>query len=308
MKGFYGRTDLAIEAKESFPEDQVEISGVRLEEETDDTGNIKLTTVEILNKKGAKVMNKPIGSYVTLEFKEGLLGMTETEHYLAVCIENTLKNMIAALEKKEKKTFRTFLFSGLGNRFATPDALGPFVLEKLSMNRHIKKEFGDNPSFGEKVFCGITPGVMAQTGMESSEILHGVIDQVKPDVLLVIDALATASIGRLCHTIQLTDTGISPGAGIGNNRNELNKEALGIPVIAIGVPTVVEAGTIVYEVLRDTLTKEGYQEKEIEQISGHFFHEKLSPLFVTPKEIDEQIRQIGLVLAKALQNFSGYAP
>ena len=144
---------------------------------------------------------------------------------------------------------------------------------------------------------------MSQTGMESSEIIHGIIEQIKPDVLFVIDALASTSVGRLCKTIQFTDTGISPGAGIGNNRKQINKDSMGIPVIAIGVPTVVEAGTIVHEVLREAFLKEGYSEEEILQFIRHISDEKLCPLFVTPKEIDDEIRQIGDVLAKSLQVF-----
>lgn len=303
MEQFYNRTDLAIEVKESFPEDQVEINGVILKEESDHTGKIKFTTVEIVNEQGADRMKKPMGMYITLEFQNDILAQSEDEEYLTECIGKMLQKMIDSLEKKEKKKFRTFLLSGLGNRFATPDALGPYVLEKINMNRHIEKEFGKSEVNAGKIFCGISPGVMSQTGMESSEIIHGVISQVKPDILLVIDALASTSINRLCRTIQLTDTGISPGAGIGNNRKQINKESMGIPVIAIGVPTVVEAGTIVYEVLRETFLREGYKEEEIEQLIRHFSHEKLYPLFVTPKEIDDEIRQIGQILAKALQNF-----
>ncbi|MBR1740915.1 MAG: GPR endopeptidase [Lachnospiraceae bacterium] len=303
MEQFYNRTDLAIEVKESFPEDQVEIRGVKLREETDDTGDIKLTTVEIVNEHGAAAMKKPMGMYITLEFEKDALGDNEKERQIVKYIKRIIKVMVASLEKKEKHTFQTFLFSGLGNRFATPDALGPYVLEKITMNRHIEKEFGYSMEHDGKLFCGIAPGVMSQTGMESSEIIKGVVGQIQPDVLLVIDSLASTSINRLCSTIQVTDTGISPGAGIGNNRKQINKDSIGIPVIAIGVPTVVEAGTIVYEVLRETFLKEGYKEEEIDTLIGHFSNEKLYPLFVTPKEIDDEIKQIGRILSNALQEF-----
>lgn len=303
MEQFLFRTDLAIEEKESFPEDRVEISGVKLREETDDTGTIKLTTVEIVNEHGAKAMRKPMGRYITLEFEKDALGDVKKERQIIKYTRRIIQVIVSSLEKKEKRSFQTFLFSGLGNRFATPDALGPYVLEKITMNRHIEKEFGYSEEHDGKLFCGIAPGVMSQTGMESSEIIKGVAGQIKPDLLFVIDSLASTSVNRLCSTIQVTDTGISPGAGIGNNRKQINKESIGIPVVAIGVPTVVEAGTIVYEVLKETFQKEGYSEEEIESLSSHFSNEKLFSLFVTPKEIDDEIRQIGMILANALQDF-----
>ena len=303
MEQFLYRTDLAIEEKESFPEDRVEISGVKLREETDETGTIKLTTVEIMNEHGAKAMRKPMGRYITLEFEKDALGDAKKERQIIKYTKRIIQVIVSSLEKREKCSFHTFLFSGLGNRFATPDALGPYVLEKITMNRHIEKEFGYSREHDGKLFCGIAPGVMSQTGMESSEIIKGVAAQIKPDLLFVIDSLASTSVNRLCSTIQVTDTGISPGAGIGNNRKQINKESIGIPVVAIGVPTVVEAGTIVYEVLKETFQKEGYSEEEIESLSSHFANEKLYSLFVTPKEIDDEIRQIGMILANALQDF-----
>lgn len=303
MKHYFYRTDLAIEEKESFPDDQAEIHGVKLREETDETGKIKLTTVEIVSEHGAKAMRKPMGMYITLEFEKDALGNETKEQQIIKYMKRIIKVMISSLEKEEKHIFHTFLFSGLGNRFATPDALGPYVLENIQMNRHIEKEFGFSSEHHGKIFCGIAPGVMAQTGMESSEILEGVVNRIKPDVLFVIDSLASTSVNRLCSTIQITDTGISPGAGIGNNRKQINKASIGIPVIAIGVPTVVEAGTIVYDVLRETFKKEGYRDEQIEQFIPYFANEKLSSLFVTPKEIDDEIKQIGQILSKALQDF-----
>ncbi len=303
MKQFFCRTDLAIEVKESFPEDQVEISGVKLREEKDETGVLKLTTVEIVNEQGAKAMKKPIGRYITLEFAKDALGDERKERQIIKYMKKIIQVVVGSLEKREKHPFQTFLFSGLGNRFATPDALGPYVLEKITMNRHIEKEFGCSMEHHGKLFCGLTPGVMSQTGMESSEIIKGVVSQIHPDLLFVIDSLASSSVNRLCSTIQVTDTGISPGAGIGNNRKQINRFSVGIPVVAIGVPTVVEAGTIVYEALRETFSKEGYGEEEIEKLIPYFSNEKLYSLFVTPKEIDDEIKQIGKILAEALQDF-----
>jgi spore protease len=211
--------------------------------------------------------------------------------------------MIRGIDKKRKKKTKLVLLSGLGNRFATPDALGPFVLENLTMNRHILKQFKSLDDTENMAICGIAPGVMSQTGMETSEILKGIIEKVEPDVLLVIDSLASRSIDRLCKTIQITNTGISPGAGIGNNRNQINCDTMGIPVIAIGVPTVVDAGTIVYEALEKTLSKNGYSESEIYSFFQSITDDTIKNLFVTPKDIDEEIRQVGSIIARGLSDF-----
>lgn len=300
------RTDLAIEVRESFPQDNVEVEGVVLTEERRARGNLKVTTVEIKNENGAKQMKKPIGTYVTLEFDsnipEGILWEEDTES-IAKELGGILQQMIGQVGQKEGKEGKLILLSGLGNRFATPDALGPYVLENVSMNRHMKKEFGKYWGGGDYTLCGIAPGVMSQTGMETGEILKGIIGKIQPDILLVIDSLASRSVKRLCRTIQITNTGISPGAGIGNNRNQINEETMGIPVIAIGVPTVVDAGTIVYEALENALSKEGYSEKEIFSFFRSITGKDVKNLFVTPKDIDEEIRQVGKMIAVGLSDF-----
>lgn len=295
------RTDLALEVRESFPEDDVEVSGVVLEEETYLDGRIKKTTVEIKNEHGQKQMNKPIGNYITLEFTErGKYDDTEEKNKT----RRTASNMIAqSIEKLAPAQGEVFLAAGLGNRFATPDALGPFVLDDVFVNRHIKKHFKDMRHREKRTLCAVSPGVMGQTGMESREILGGIIETVKPCCLLVVDSLASRSINRLCSTIQITDTGISPGAGIGNNRNALNEETLKVPVIAIGVPTVVDAYTIVSECMEESLVKEGYTLEQIELFLKNFASESMGGLFVTPKDIDEQIRDIGKLVADGINRF-----
>ena len=209
------------------------------------------------------------------------------------------KELAAILSHKIKKD-ATILVTGLGNRFATPDALGPYVLEQIEVNRHLSVQYvGMELQKGMKI-CGMIPGVLGQTGMESSEILKGVIENVHPDCMLVIDSLATRSIKRLCTTIQLTDTGISPGAGIGNNRSEINQNTMNIPVIAIGVPTVVEAGTIVYDTLEAALQKEGYSTKEIALFFDRIHDKMGDSFFVTPKDIDEKIKTVGDMIANSI--------
>lgn len=291
------RTDLAIEVKESFPKDHVEIPGVSLQENYDKLKKIKVTSVRIMNHIGARQMKKPIGTYTTIDFEERFI--FEQKGYMDAVGKRLQKELAAILSHKIKKD-ATILVTGLGNRFATPDALGPYVLEQIEVNRHLSVQYvGMELQKGMKI-CGMIPGVLGQTGMESSEILKGVIENVHPDCMLVIDSLATRSIKRLCTTIQLTDTGISPGAGIGNNRSEINQNTMNIPVIAIGVPTVVEAGTIVYDTLEAALQKEGYSTKEIALFFDRIHDKMGDSFFVTPKDIDEKIKTVGDMIANSI--------
>ena len=291
------RTDLAIEVKESFPKDHVEIPGVSLQENYDKLKKIKVTSVRIMNHIGARQMKKPIGTYTTIDFEERFI--FEQKDYMDAVGKRLQKELAAILPQKIKKD-ATILVTGLGNRFATPDALGPYVLEQIEVNRHLSVQYvGMELQKGMKI-CGMIPGVLGQTGMESSEILKGVIENVHPDCMLVIDSLATRSIKRLCTTIQLTDTGISPGAGIGNNRSEINQNTMNIPVIAIGVPTVVEAGTIVYDTLEAALQKEGYSTKEIALFFDRIHDKMGDSFFVTPKDIDEKIKTVGDMIANSI--------
>lgn len=295
--GYEKRTDLAIEVKESFPKDHVEIPGVSLQENYDKLKKIKVTSVQIMNHIGARQMKKPIGTYTTIDFEERFI--FEQKDYMDAVGKRLQKELAAILPHKIKKD-ATILVTGLGNRFATPDALGPYVLEQIEVNRHLSVQYvGMELQKGMKI-CGMIPGVLGQTGMESSEILKGVIENVHPDCMLVIDSLATRSIKRLCTTIQLTDTGISPGAGIGNNRSEINQNTMNIPVIAIGVPTVVEAGTIVYDTLEAALQKEGYSTKEIALFFDRIHDKMGDSFFVTPKDIDEKIKTVGDMIANSI--------
>lgn len=292
------RTDLAIEVRESFPQDSVEVSGVRLDKHSLAEGAIHITSVEIMNEHGARQMGKPMGNYITLEFED------ETdvpEEEWRECLKQEIARTIQQLVKQCKKKTENccYFVTGLGNRFATPDALGPYVVEHIEVNRHMpqgKKE--------EALVCAVVPGVMAQTGLESGEIISGVIDTVKPDVLIVIDALATCSIKRLCRTIQITDTGISPGAGIGNHRFQVNEETMGVPVIAIGVPTVVEANTIVLETMEEVLQREQFKEEEIQLFLQGISKQPMNNLFVTPKDVEAQIRDIGDIIAQGINYFT----
>lgn len=274
------RTDLALEARESFEGQEKEIHGVTVEEQYDEVLDLKITRVQILSERGAREMGKPIGTYLTLEAP----GMAVPDEDYHREVSEVLADCLKELAGEEKE--QSILVAGLGNREVTPDALGPQTVSHLMITRHLFQEYG-RETMGMQGACsmsGITPGVMAQTGMETSEILQGVIDQTKPDLLIVVDALAARSTKRLGRTIQLTDTGIQPGSGVGNHRGSLTKESLGVPVIALGVPTVVEAAAIISDV-------QGSSERMPPHLNG---------MFVTPKNIDEMIRQLSFTVSEAL--------
>lgn len=292
------RTDLALEMRESFPEDQQEIQGVILTKEKKEDEGIEVTRVEITDEQGARMMGKPQGTYITIEAED----LKEKDESYQKPVARVLKQYLEELSGglTGKKT----LIAGLGNREVTPDALGPYVVDNLFTTRHLIREFGEalKEKYEMESVSAIAPGVMGQTGMESGEILKGIIAETKPDMIIVIDALAARSVNRVNTTIQLTDTGISPGAGIGNNRQMLNRESLGIPVIALGVPTVVDAATIVEDRMAEALKKEGYEEGEIEQFLGELDYKGMESLFVTPKTIDEEVKQISYTISEALNS------
>ena len=215
------RTDLALETQEKMQEDHVDLKGVRFLEEKVDK-NITISTVVIETENGAKTMGKPKGTYITIE--AGNMDEEDEDYHREISVQ--LAQIIRKLIR-ERKEEMSVLVVGLGNREVTPDALGPRVVDNLFITRHIIKEYGKY-AFGEKNvnrISSIVPGVMAQTGMESLEIIHGIIDETKPDIVIVIDALAARSTKRLNRTIQVTDTGINPGSGVGNHRHGLNKRS-----------------------------------------------------------------------------------
>ncbi len=272
------RTDLALEVRESFPGDGGEVPGVALEEREAAPG-IRVTRVVIFNEEGAEAMGKPIGSYITLEAPE----LAESAREQRKAMNVLAAELVGVLEGLDwAGETRSVLVVGLGNSDMTADALGPQVLAELAITRNMGLEGS------AYLVSSIAPGVMGQTGMETAEILRGIVAQTGPDCVIVIDALAARSVTRLGTTIQLTDTGIQPGSGVGNYRNCLSKETLGVPVIAIGVPTVVSAATIVYDMTGTVV-------------------ETLHPMFVTPKNIDEIVKWLSGVIAAALnRTFIGH--
>ena len=309
------RTDLAVEDKEQFEGKDVSISGVIIKEKYDSEYGVTITKVRICSDDGAKAMNKPKGTYVTIEAKDLQHGEFDSERMseVADALGRELKHMLSFCEKKSDQM--SVLVVGLGNRDVTPDALGPMAVSNLEVNRHL---FMVEEGKSAKGMSAMIPGVMAQSGMESAEMVSGIVSQIRPDVVIAIDALAARSTKRLNTTIQIADTGIHPGSGVGNHRKGLNRETLGIPVIAIGIPTVIDAATIVNDtmdamirVLKSSNTKEGrgmskvlegFSDKERLELIGELLEPQIGTMFVTPKDIDENIQFMAKMVAMSINN------
>ena len=275
------RTDLALEARESIEDKAEGLHGVTVEEDYDETSDVHITKVTVETKNGAKMLGKPMGVYITLEAP----AMTEPEEDYHQEISEILAREIRGILPEPDRE-QSILVVGLGNREVTADSLGPNVVDNLFVNRHIVKEYGKVAYNRSKMHLvsSLIPGVMAKTGMESAEIIKGVISETKPDMVIVIDALAARSTKRLNRTIQITNTGIHPGSGVGNHRNGITEESLKVPVLALGVPTVVDAATIVGDAMgeRPVTLKE------------------LNNMYVTTKDVDQQIQQISHILCDGI--------
>ena len=295
MSQFRVRTDLAVEARDYIMDTQEELRGIRVEEVSDE--DIHTTTVYIETKNASKAMGKPMGTYITIE--AGRLEESDEEYHKKVgrVIAEKLRWLVC-----DKKKEISILIVGLGNREVTADALGPQVVDKLYITRHIINEYGA-AAYGKNPMhkiSGVVPGVMAKTGMESEEMVKGIVKETKPDVIIAVDALASRSTKRLNRTIQITDTGIHPGSGVGNNRNALTKETIGVPVIAIGVPTVVAAATIVIDAIEKISKETGADTyyKYVEQNTKTLG--ELQNMFVTGKDVDAIIERLSDTLSFAL--------
>lgn len=288
------RTDLALETTERFAEEKAEIRGVEVHEEYDEEKDVRTTVVKIVTENGAKSMGRPQGTYITIEAPEL---STPDEDYHREISEEISTHLRKLIDLKKEKSV---LVVGLGNAAITADALGPQVVDNLLMTRHIIKEYGLRGIKHEKMhrISGIAPGVMAQTGMETAEIVQGIVSETKPDVVVAIDALAARSVRRLSRTIQITDTGIHPGSGVGNHRNGLTEENLQVKVIGIGVPTVVDAATIVHDSMAHLL--DALEETEQKEFLDEMIAPNLYSMFVTPKDVDETIKYLSFMISEGL--------
>ncbi|MGL5069211.1 MAG: GPR endopeptidase [Sarcina sp.] len=304
---FNVRTDLAVEKRELYEKRfKREIDGIIIEEENID--DIKVTTVDIIDENGAQKMGKGIGRYITIEMPICTsydVGLRESvSHILAGSLERIIN----------LKDDDVALVVGLGNSGVTPDALGPKVVEKIIITRHLNKLMPDEIEEDLRSVCAISPGVLGTTGIETAEIIKSIVDKIKPAVVICVDALASRSLSRVSRSIQISDTGISPGGGVANKRMEINEENLGIPVIAVGVPTVVDAGTIandaidlvIDEMIEQSENKEFYtmlkniDKSEKSNLIRKLLNPYVGDLMVTPKEIDEVVECISKVVANGI--------
>ena len=274
------RTDLAVECHEYA--DKKHCKGVEVEKQQVD--DVKITTITVHNEQGSRQLGKPIGKYITLEIPP----LTKNSRLFSDSLE-ALTSQISLLLPEEG----TVLVAGLGNDKITPDALGPRCISFLLATRHISDELAKSVGFGKlRHVAAVVPGVLGQTGIESAEIIKGVVQSISPSAVIVVDALAARSVSRLGCTVQMTDTGVSPGSGVGNRRKEISRRTLGVPVIAVGVPTVVDTTTLIF----DFLESAGVQpQKFIDSIKGED-----GVTMVTPKEVDNMIDRAAKLVAMGI--------
>ncbi|GIO58636.1 GPR endopeptidase [Paenibacillus cineris] len=303
------RTDLAVDAREMAGH-AGPIPGV--DEEITEKDGIKITRLNVLNEAGSQAIGRVKGHYITLEVPGLRNGDTKLQEQVAEAFAREFEDFLALIGIQKKQTV---LIVGLGNWNVTPDSLGPLVVENVLVTRQYFQLMPDQVAPGYREISAIAPGVLGLTGIESSEIVQGIVERTKPDLIIAIDALASKSLERVNTTIQIADIGIHPGSGIGNKRRGLTKEVLGVPVVAIGVPTVCYASTIVNNVMEMMKNHFGQETNQTRQIMGmlddineqerlSLVKEVLEPLghdlIVTPKEIDEFIEDIANIVASGL--------
>jgi len=302
------RTDLALEAREAYSkENKGEIPGVEVDVKKGE--HLSVTTVKIVDKKGEKIIGKPMGTYITIESPE----LRHLNQKIQDEVSESMAKELSAIINLDKE--KTALVVGLGNWNVTPDALGPKVVSRLMVTRHLKELAPEEIEEGIRPVCALSPGVLGLTGIETSEIIQGVVKKIKPDIVIVVDALASRKLSRVSTTIQIGNTGISPGSGVGNKRMGLTQSILGIPVIAIGVPTVVDAATMANDTIDmviDSMIEQVEEGKEFyNMLKGlnkeekfQLIQEVLSPyaqdLMVTPKDVDSIIDNISKIIANGI--------
>lgn len=302
------RTDLAVENRELYKQvSNQDARGVDIEKE--EKGSYTVTRIKVLNNEGSESLHKPIGTYITIDVP----GLNKSDEDLKDEISQVVAKEIKGLGKNKEDS--KILIVGLGNWNITPDALGPKVVERVLVTRQFFVNY--NKEIDETVanVAALSPGVMGITGIETGEIIKGVVEKVKPDLVIAVDALASRKMDRVSTTIQISDTGINPGAGVGNNRMEFNEKTMGVPVIAIGIPTVVDAATIVNDTLDliiESLKTEAKVGSEfynlLSQVSSDekysLIQEVLNPymknVVVTTTDIDTLIDDLSIIVANGL--------
>ena len=274
------RTDLALEAAQLWREggNTGELPGVTQEESTRE--GYPVTTVKVLDDRGAKAIGKPVGTYVTVDLSALVRREEDAFGRAARAVAAELNALLKLPEGAPA------LVVGLGNRAITPDNIGPAAADHTMVTRHLVEQVPEH--FGSfRPVAALAAGVLGTTGVESGQLVRAVAERIRPACVLCVDALAARSVRRVCRTVQVADTGITPGSGVGNAREALNAQTLGVPVIAIGVPTVVDAATLT----RDVLAQAGREELE-----PHALGEAGGGLIVTPRDIDTQVHDLAKVI------------
>lgn len=307
------KTDMADERVDTYKRvnNLTEIDGVKVESKNDEI--VITTTVDVLNENGATALSKEIGKYITMEIKDIKYLEEKDKNKIINALSNEIKNLIG-----EDKTKSIFVV-GLGNIYVTPDSLGPKVVQSVDITRHLINFAKDLVEPDTRSVSALSPGVLGTTGIETSEIITSVCNEVKPDIVIAIDSLASSSINRLGTTIQLSNTGITPGAGVRNKREGINQNTLNVPVIAIGVPTVVDMATITSEAIDKMVevTKQKIEngdnsvnKEQIEKVINIFNDDNkynmianvldTDNFIVTPKEIDDVIQIVSDLISSGI--------
>ena len=284
-------TDLAMEARELNPK----LPGVR--EEVRTLEDITVTTIRVETQEAAKRLQKPCGEYITLDAPDLALRPLDLFERVSKQLAQQIRELMPELKEGAQ-----VLVIGLGNRFITPDALGPRVVEQVFVTRHILEYMPEILEGNPRAVAAFAPGVLGLTGVETLEVVQGVVERVKPALVIAVDSLASRRANRISTTIQLTDTGIEPGAGVGNLRQGINRETLGVPVIALGVPMVVYASTITQDTISliAEQTQLGTDEQTLLDLAEKVIHDHFGPMIVTPKDIDSIVRDMSQILADGL--------
>ncbi len=305
------RTDMADERVDTYKKvkNVSEVDGIKVETKNKD--GIITTIVEVLNEQGKEALKKEIGKYITIEIADLSKLEKENNDEVSIVLGEKIKELIG------EDNAKSILVVGLGNEAATPDALGPKVTKEVNITRHIINFAKELVEPNTRSISAIAPGVLGTTGIETSEIIFSIVEKIKPDIIIAIDSLASSSIHRIGNTIQLSNTGITPGAGVRNKREGLNKNTLGIPVIAIGVPTVVDMATITNEAIdkmldsakneikefSDKITEKKKIESIFEYLEKDTRYDMIANILntenyiVTPKEVDEVIDEMSAIIA-----------
>lgn len=289
------RTDLAIEAHEMCTQDGEqceETPGIAVSEYGDD--DVYVTEIRVENETGASAIGKPVGTYITIEAPR-IKYSEEVYENTCLAISREIKKL-CNIDRNTKT-----LVVGLGNDTITPDALGPEVVSGLMVTNHIKTHLADILDESYSSVCALIPGVLGTTGIESTDIIKGVCDRIKPEIVICVDALAARSASRISTTFQLSDTGISPGSGVENKRKEINERTIGAKVIAIGVPTVVDAATIASDSIDAALERAGgFGKEDKREIIKKALTENAGNMMVTPKDIDLVIKRAAKTVANGI--------